>query len=82
MELKEIREEIKDILMEFHDDIDYDREDKLVDNKLFDSFDLVTLVVELGEAFDLEITAQDFVPENFNSLEALTGMIARLTEAD
>lgn len=74
----ETRNEIRSILQEFHDDIDYDNESSLVDCKLFDSFDLVTLVVELGEAFDVEITAEDFVPENFNSLDALTRMIARL----
>jgi acyl carrier protein len=66
--------------MEFHDDIDYDKETKLVDNKLYDSFDLVTLVTELGQEFDIEITAEEFVPENFNSLETLTGMVERLLE--
>jgi acyl carrier protein len=76
----EIKETIRNILMEFHDDIDYDKETKLVDNKLYDSFDLVTLVTELGQEFDIEITAEEFVPENFNSLDALTGMVTRLLE--
>lgn len=78
MEYTMIREEIRGILEEFHDDIDYDCERKLVDDKLFDSFDLVTLVVELGERFDITVTAEEFVPENFNSLDALTKMIMKL----
>lgn len=74
------KETIREILLEFHDDVDYDKEQKLVDRKIFDSFDLVTLVTELGQEFGIEITAEEFVPENFNSLEALTAMVERLVE--
>lgn len=80
METAEIREAVRKILQEFHNDVDYDREEKLVDDKIFDSFDLVTLVTEIGEEFYIDITAEDFVPENFNSLEALTFMVRRLME--
>ena len=44
------------------------------------NFDLVTLVAELGEEFDVNITAKDFVEENFNSADRLTKMILRLME--
>ncbi len=80
MELEEIKEGILDILEELHADVDYEAEEALVDDKILDSFDLVTLVTELGEEFDVEITAKDFVAENFNSVERLTNMIARLMD--
>lgn len=80
MELEEIREGILDILQELHEDVDFEAEEKLVDDKILDSFDLVTLVTELGEEFDVDITAKDFVAENFNSVESLTNMIARLQD--
>ena len=73
-------ETILEILEELHSDIDFMKEDKLVDNKILDSFDLVTLVSELGEAFDVEITAKDFVPENFNSVKSMHLMVERLLE--
>lgn len=76
----EIREEILEILQELHEDIDFEGEEKLVDDKILDSFDLVTLVSELGDAFDVNITAKDFIAENFNSVERLTKMIVRLQE--
>lgn len=79
MDYAEVKEEIREILNGFHADIDYDNETGLVDNKRYDSFDLVTLVVELGEDFDVEITAEEFIPENFNSLDALTKMIIKLS---
>lgn len=79
-ERQEIKDIILDILEELHADVDFEKETALVDKKVLDSFDLVTLVSELGEEFDVDITARDFVPENFNSVERLTDMILRLTE--
>ncbi|MCH5252564.1 MAG: acyl carrier protein [Lachnospiraceae bacterium] len=80
MESTTIKETILSILQELHEDIDFEQEDRLVDDKILDSFDLVTLVAELGEEFDVEITAKDFVEENFNSVDRLTKMILRLME--
>lgn len=80
METDEIREGIIAILEELHADVDFASEKKLVDDKILDSFDLVTLVTELSEEFDVEITARDFVAENFNSVDRLTAMIVRLMD--
>lgn len=80
MNENEIRQGVLSVLQELHEDIDYEKEEALVDGKILDSFDLVTLVTELGEEFDVEITAKDFVAENFNSVERLTRMIVRLLE--
>lgn len=80
MDVEEIRAGILDILHELHEDIDFEAEEKMVDDKILDSFDLVTLVTELGEEFDVDITARDFVAENFNSVDALAEMIARLMD--
>jgi len=73
-------DKILEILEELHSDIDFLKEDKLVDNKVLDSFDLVTLVSELCDAFDIEITARDFVPENFNTVKSMHLMVERLME--
>ena len=75
-----VREELLEILEELHPDIDFASEESLVDDKLLDSFDVVTLVTEIGSAFDVELTAADMVPENFNSLDAMVAMIQRMME--
>lgn len=80
--MEEIKEIIRDMLQELHEDVDFDAEKRLVDDKVLDSFDLVTLVAELSEEFDIEITAEDFVEKNFNSLDALTAMVSRLIDED
>lgn len=74
------RQTVFEILKELHEDIDFEKETALVTDKLLDSFDLVTLVTELGREFDIKITAKDFVVENFNSLDSLVAMVERLME--
>lgn len=76
-----IKETILDILQEMHEDIDFESEKALVTDKILDSFDLVSLVSELTDAFDIEIKAKDFVEKNFNSLDSLVDMVKRLQES-
>lgn len=74
------RETILEMLQQLHPDVDFETEKQLVTGKILDSFDLVSLVAELADEFDIEIKAKDFVEENFNSLDTLTAMVERLSE--
>lgn len=69
------------ILMELEPDVDYEREDALIDGGILDSFDIVTLVAEIDEAFGVEIPAEALIPEHFNSAKALYALIRRLEES-
>lgn len=73
-----MKEQVLEILNDINSDVDYETETALVDDGILDSFELVSLVSELNGAFDINITVVDFVPENFNSLAALTAMVERL----
>ena len=53
----------------------------LIDDKVLDSMDIISLVAEISDVFDVEVPAEELVPENFNSAEALWAMIQRLDEA-
>lgn len=72
-------EKIIDILADILSDVDVANEKHLVDNNILDSFDILQLVSELNDAFDVEITVEDLIPENFNSVEQMWSMIQRLS---
>ena len=73
-------DELKEILQGIHPDIDYDNETGLIDKRIFDSFDVITLVGELMDTFDVEITAEHMIPEHFNSMQAIRELIDTLSE--
>lgn len=58
--------------------IDFAGEKALIDDGILDSLDIVMLVGELNDAFSITITAEDLVPENFNSAEAIWALVQRL----
>lgn len=66
------------ILTELKPDVDFETEKGLIDNAILDSFDIVQLIGELKDTFEIEISPAEIVPENFNSAEALWAMIQKL----
>lgn len=75
-----MRNELMDILKELRPDVEFDKEQELIDSGILDSFDIVSLVGELNEAFDIEINVEDLLPENFNSVEAMLELVHRMQE--
>lgn len=75
-------EELKSLLEELRPDIDFDNEKELVTNRVLESFDIINLVSELDDEFDIKIKPVDLIPENFNSVEAMWKMIQRLQDED
>ena len=56
-------DQLLDILNEINSDVDYEICDTLIDDGIFSSFDIVSLVGELNDAFDIDITPVDIVPD-------------------
>ena len=71
---------IIEILKSVHPEVDYEKETGLIDKRIFDSFDVVTVVGELMDEFDIEITAEHMIPENFNSAKAISSLVSSLEE--
>ena len=72
--------ELLEILENLHPEVDFESCTTLIDDKILDSFDIITIISEINEEFDVVIPAEEIVPENFNSTEALMALIERLDE--
>ena len=73
-------EALLDILQELHPEVDFETETALIDNKILDSFDIVTIVAEIDAEFDVQIPAVELTPENFNSAQALYALVEKLMD--
>ena len=68
------------ILRDMHPDVDFETQEHLIDDMILDSLDIVSLISEISEEFDVTITAKDIIPANFNSAKALYELIQRLED--
>ena len=72
-----MREQIIEILTEICPGIDFEQENALIDDGLIDSLDIVAVVTELMDTFDVQLGVDDLTPENFNSVDAICQLIER-----
>ena len=70
-----MKEELLQTSTEAVPGVDFEAETALVDDEILESLDIVTIVSEIKDVFDVEITVDDLVPENFNSVEAILALI-------
>ena len=71
-------EELLRIMSEVRPDIDFENETHLIDNEMLDSLDIVAIVTDVNDKFDISINVNDLLPENFNSAKALYELITKL----
>ncbi len=71
-------DELLMILQDLNPEVDFMSETALIDKEILDSFDIVTLVAELDDRFGILVSAEDLIPENFNSAGAIWNLILRL----
>lgn len=69
-----MKERLEEILKGIRPDIDIEGT-AFVEESVLDSFDIVTLVSELIDEFDIELSVEDILPENFNSVESMLNLI-------
>lgn len=70
------------MLQNLHPDVDFTTNNELVDSGILDSFDIVTLVSDIADIFEVIISANEIIPENFNSASALCTLIQTKLEEE
>ena len=75
-------EKILEILSSIRSDIDFENETSLMDDGILDSFDIVSIVAELCEEYDITITVDMLEPENFNSAAAMLALVESILDEE
>lgn len=71
-------EKLLEILKGIRPDVDFENETALIDDGILDSFDVVSIISELDDAFDVQIRITELDPDNFNSAKAIWNLVQEL----
>ena len=73
-------EELLQILSDIRPDVDFENCTTLIDDKILDSFDIISIITELNSQMDVAVPADQIIPENFNSAQALWNLVETLLD--
>ena len=73
-------DELLEVLKRALPKVDWNTDALLVDDGIIDSMDVVSVISEITDEYDIEIPSEEMEPENFNSVKAIYEMIQRLKE--
>ncbi len=72
------KEQVLAILKEVKPTKNLENVTDIIEGGYIDSFELMSLVVSLNEKFGIEITFEQLIPENFNSVLAMSAMVDKM----
>lgn len=71
---------ILEILQTIKPGADFSSSENFIEDHLLESMDILQLVSELDDKFDITITLPYIKPENFQSLESIRHMVQEISE--
>ena len=69
-----------ELLEEIRPDLAFETCQDLIDGHHLNSLDIISIVAEVEDAFDVTIPTVEVIPHNFNSAQNLWDLIVRLQE--
>ena len=75
-------EELLEILKSVRPNVDSEHCEDLIGNGTLDSMDMVMIMTQIMQKFDLSIPPEEMVPENFNSAKAMYRLIQKLEDEE
>ena len=72
-------EKVLALLQSEFPEIDFLSSTELVDDGTLDSLTITSIIAALTMEFDVQIPYEEIIEENFNSIDGLANMMARLT---
>ena len=75
-------EELLEILKNIRPNVDFEHCEDLINSGTLDSMDMVMIMTQIMQKFDLSIPSEEMVPENFNSAKAMYRLIQKLEDEE
>ena len=73
-------EEFLKLLKKNKPNVDFTKEQALVDDGLLESLDIISIISEVAEVYGVLIPSDEIIPDNFNSAEAMYELIEDFKE--
>ncbi|WP_415930312.1 phosphopantetheine-binding protein [Zhenpiania hominis] len=70
-------EKLNELLNELRPEIDFSESENFIEDGYLDSFDLVALVGELEQRYNITIDGLDIIPENFTNMDTIVELIRK-----
>lgn len=77
-----MKEELLEILENLRPDVDFENETALIDDGVLSSMDVVAIVSEVVDAFDVMIGVEHLIPENFNTVDSMVKLIEKIQDGE
>ncbi len=74
-----IRDTIIQVLKKTKPTMDFEGIENIIDEAYLDSLELMSLITMLADEFGFDVDIEWITPENFNSIDAMTALVERLT---
>lgn len=72
-----MKEKVLEILANIRPEFDFTEDVDFIEQGMLDSFDVVTLIAELENKFNIKVSGIDVVAENFSSIESIESLIKK-----
>lgn len=72
-----MKSKIIEILQEIRPECNFTQNVNFIEEGMLDSFDVVSLVSMLDEAFNISIDGMDIIPENFSNIDSIITLLIK-----
>lgn len=71
-------DKLLEMLKGIRPDIDFEKEQALIDDGMLDSIDVLAIVTGIKESFGVGMSIADIDPDDFNSIRTLWSLVERM----
>ena len=70
--------ELLELLEEVKPGVDFESSQNMIEEGLIDSFDMINIIANINEKFDIDFSVAEIIPENFETVKSLYETIERI----